>query len=797
MYIYYVDSDTSQWVDASPDSWDNTIIPDLNDPVAQSGTLDDRYKLKTDPNDPIVGDLYIGGNIGIGTETPAERLHISENLDSDILIERTGVAPSEVRLRNYNDFAILSNNTLGIDLQTGTTPSSKVRVDAAGNVGIGTTNPSEKLDVSGKTATTSLQISGSTNAQFLATDASGNVISTDAPADNQQWARKNNSWAVVEATSSGEGGGGGTTVNYSGAAAWAESGGTSTLNSSLNIDGYTWSSGSPGVYTYTFATPMPSASYAVVATPRNSGDATAIVVSRSSTGFTLNTRIGGTLSNTAHSVVVHATNALPPQGGTGADCWLDCQGSVSNGLVGDNASFNVQSIERLEAGYYKITFTTAMPSADYAVSGSASSGATGARYIGVFDRTTTDFTIIIKDDAGAVKDTRFSLVVHASNAQLPDTITQEELDAALKSPGVSAWGKIDGTSGALTTGLNCTAVRVSTGVYDVTFINSMPGAYAITATPDAATSDGITAISQNILGTGFRLVTVNASGSVADPIGLSFTVFATNAQPPKGGTGADAWATTSSTGALESSFNFASVTKTGTGYYEYTFSTPMPNANYAAVATPVAGGARRSAQVQSRGTGGFVVTTWNLDDTAIDLPHCVVVHATNATLPAPLTQAELLFVDGRYDATGVQKFNAGIQLGAAATDTLDDYEEGTFTPTIEGGTAYTNQDGYYTKVGNIVHFFVRVLASAATGNSNTWKILGLPFTSGGAGVYGGAFRNYGDHLPQATFTDLNFHVPADSTVIRAYDGQTTLYSNNSNVLLTRAIVVQGFYKTDS
>ena len=45
LYIYYVDPDTEQWVDASPDSWDNSIIPNLSDPNAQSGTLDDRYQL--------------------------------------------------------------------------------------------------------------------------------------------------------------------------------------------------------------------------------------------------------------------------------------------------------------------------------------------------------------------------------------------------------------------------------------------------------------------------------------------------------------------------------------------------------------------------------------------------------------------------------------------------------------------------------------------------------------------------------------------------------------------------------
>lgn len=43
LYIYYDDGNTAQWVDASPDSWNASVVPDISGDDNQSGTLDDRY----------------------------------------------------------------------------------------------------------------------------------------------------------------------------------------------------------------------------------------------------------------------------------------------------------------------------------------------------------------------------------------------------------------------------------------------------------------------------------------------------------------------------------------------------------------------------------------------------------------------------------------------------------------------------------------------------------------------------------------------------------------------------------
>lgn len=82
---------------------------------------------------------------------------------------------------------------------------------------------------------------------------------------------------------------------------------------------------------------------------------------------------------------------------------------------------------------------------------------------------------------------------------------------------------------------------------------------------------------------------------------------------------------------------------------------------------------------------------------------------------------------------GQLKFPA-TQNASSDANTLDDYEEGTFTPTIIGtGTAgagtYSVQVGRYTKCGDRVHGEVELVWSAHTGTTNM-KISGLPFTQG-------------------------------------------------------------------
>jgi hypothetical protein len=64
--------------------------------------------------------------------------------------------------------------------------------------------------------------------------------------------------------------------------------------------------------------------------------------------------------------------------------------------------------------------------------------------------------------------------------------------------------------------------------------------------------------------------------------------------------------------------------------------------------------------------------------------------------------------------------------GAAAANKLDDYEEGTWTPAVSG-MSYTVQTGKYTKVGDLVFIKFRIAWNALSGTTNV--VTGLPFAA--------------------------------------------------------------------
>jgi hypothetical protein len=88
----------------------------------------------------------------------------------------------------------------------------------------------------------------------------------------------------------------------------------------------------------------------------------------------------------------------------------------------------------------------------------------------------------------------------------------------------------------------------------------------------------------------------------------------------------------------------------------------------------------------------------------------------------------------RFQDAGL-KFPA-TQVASADPNTLDDYEEGTWTPTVIGTTTagtvtYAVRNARYTKIGRTVFVETLLNWSAGTGTGNL-RVGDLPFTSGSA-----------------------------------------------------------------
>jgi hypothetical protein len=103
------------------------------------------------------------------------------------------------------------------------------------------------------------------------------------------------------------------------------------------------------------------------------------------------------------------------------------------------------------------------------------------------------------------------------------------------------------------------------------------------------------------------------------------------------------------------------------------------------------------------------------------------------------TTGNLVLKGGTAAANGVGVTFPATQVASSDANCLDDYEEGTFTPTIIGtstaGTGtYSVQSGTYTKVGRLVSCQIFLDWTAHTGTGDM-RISGLPFQVSSASNY--------------------------------------------------------------
>ena len=151
----------------------------------------------------------------------------------------------------------------------------------------------------------------------------------------------------------------------------------------------------------------------------------------------------------------------------------------------------------------------------------------------------------------------------------------------------------------------------------------------------------------------------------------------------------------------------------------------------------------------------------------------------------------------RLAGTGIQ-FNGD----TADANSLDDYEEGTWTPTISfngnaAGLTYNTQYGVYTKIGNVVHFSFRLILSAKGSSTGGASLAGLPFTSANTnGNFGAVPVAFADAVSSFDKT-LTWIVDPNATTIALRYCNGTNYANLDDTNFTNSsnIIASGTYRT--
>jgi hypothetical protein len=119
------------------------------------------------------------GNVGIGTTSPTSKLDISDAVDR--VMNSSGEGQFEITGNGYTFGIAMGATTTALyhnsglrNLSFGTNETERLTITGAGNVGIGTTSPAEKLDVAGK-----VQVTGTSLTIINASDPVVTVSDTD------------------------------------------------------------------------------------------------------------------------------------------------------------------------------------------------------------------------------------------------------------------------------------------------------------------------------------------------------------------------------------------------------------------------------------------------------------------------------------------------------------------------------------------------------------------------------------------------------------------------------------------
>ncbi len=162
-------------------------------------------------------------------------------------------------------------------------------------------------------------------------------------------------------------------------------------------------------------------------------------------------------------------------------------------------------------------------------------------------------------------------------------------------------------------------------------------------------------------------------------------------------------------------------------------------------------------------------------------------------------------LEGHPQASGTERMRiqsgGGISFNGdtAAANALDDYEEGTFSPSFtmtNGGESltYSVQQGTYTKIGNTVFIEIYIAVTGINANgSGSLRVSGLPFTK--TSGYGGVNISYLTNLNNVEITHALVDVSSTNIFLYTWSGSSVANASVAGSLTTSTqIMLNGAYR---
>jgi hypothetical protein len=183
----------------------------------------------------------------------------------------------------------------------------------------------------------------------------------------------------------------------------------------------------------------------------------------------------------------------------------------------------------------------------------------------------------------------------------------------------------------------------------------------------------------------------------------------------------------------------------------------------------------------------------------------VDIGSTDVTTPLTIRNGNLVFSTA---GTGIDFSATANSSGTMTSELLDDYEEGTWTPTIvgfddnAGGAATFNTlSGRYTKIGNTVFLDFYIKFNTAYGTASTVYIENLPFALSNLS-YGSPSGEYTRGSGTSSYQDiisntLQFYgYQSLSRFIMYYNGSTTFVVSDGASVANKFIIGGFWYQTN-